>query len=367
MQRIQINKMNIQKKEDLIFSRLSESEALLELYIARITFLSFEEKKILKKNLDSSYSLVLLSIEDIEKLINHKFSRRVIWNAKENFRMAQVALHFCNQFDVKILLHSDSFYPEQLRQISDPPYLLFCRGDVSLLLRKNVSVVGTRRLTPAGKVAAKEFAYNAALNGDVVVSGLAKGADEYAHKGVVDAYFDCIEKDLDTSNLGKTIAVLPSSIDEIVPLSNKKLAGQILQTGGLIISEYEPRMTIANWHFVKRNRIIAGLSFATVVVEAPAGSGALITAEFALEDGRDVFLHKACFLENAKKVSVIVQNQLESDFEKGKVSKYKKENTVEKYLEAGAPIIENYEDYCKACCEVPGVRHIKQVQGSLFE
>ena len=227
--------------------------------------------------------------------------------------------------------------------------------------------MGTRRLTQNGKIAAKEFAYNAALNGEVVVSGLAKGADEYAHRGVVDAYFDCFEKGLDTRNLGKTIAVLPSSIDEIVPLSNKKLAGQILQTGGLIISEYEPRMTIANWHFVKRNRIIAGLSFATVVVEAPAGSGALITVDFALENGRDVYFHKVCFSDNAKQIASIVKNQLETDFNNGKVSKYKKENTVEKYLEAGAPIIENYEDYCAACNEVPGQRHIKQMQGTLFD
>ena len=160
---------------------------------------------------------------------------------------------------------------------------------------------------------------------------------------------------------------MPSSIDEIVPFSNKKLAGQILQTGGLIISEYEPRMTITNWHFVKRNRIIAGLSFATVVVEAPAGSGALITVDFALENGRDVYFHKVCFSDNAKQIASIVKNQLETDFSMGKVSKYKKENTVEKYLEAGAPIIESYEDYCAACNEVPGQRHIKQMQGTLFD
>ena len=326
MQPTQINQ-NVKNEND--FSQNEDFDLLLELYIARITFLSFNEKKILKKNLDSSCSLVLLSIVEIKKIINRDLSNKVVWNAKENFRMAQVALHFCNQLGVKILLHSDKDYPEQLRQIADPPYLLFYKGDVSLLSKKTVSVVGTRRLTQNGKIAAKEFAYNAALNGEVVVSGLAKGADEYAHRGVVDAYFDCFEKGLDTSNLGKTIAVLPSSIDEIVPLSNKKLAGQILQTGGLIISEYEPRMTITNWHFVKRNRIIAGLSFATVVVEAPAGSGALITVDFALENGRDVYFHKVCFSDNAKQIASIVKNQLETDFSMGKVSKYKKENTVE--------------------------------------
>ena len=220
MQLTQINQ-NIKNEND--FSQNEDFDLLLELYIARITFLSFNEKKILKKNLDSSCSLVLLSIEEIKKIINRDLSNKVVWNAKENFRMAQVALHFCNQLGVKILLHSDKEYPEQLRQIADPPYLLFYKGDVSLLSKKTVSVVGTRRLTQNGKIAAKEFAYNAALNGEVVVSGLAKGADEYAHRGVVDAYFDCFEKGLDTSNLGKTIAVLPRSIVEIVLLLIKKL------------------------------------------------------------------------------------------------------------------------------------------------
>ena len=120
--------MNVQEqKEDLIFSRLSESEALLELYIARITFLTFEEKKIFKKNLDSSYSLVLLSIEDIEKLINHSVSKRAVWNAKENLRMAQVALHYCNQLGIKVLLHSDLVQPHTSQRIEDANPLKFLK------------------------------------------------------------------------------------------------------------------------------------------------------------------------------------------------------------------------------------------------
>ena len=127
MQLTQINQ-NIKNEND--FSQNEDFDLLLELYIARITFLSFNEKKILKKNLDSSCSLVLLSIEEIKKIIIRDLSNKVVWNAKENFRMAQVALHFCNQLGVKILLHSDKEYPEQLRQIADPPYLLFYKGDV---------------------------------------------------------------------------------------------------------------------------------------------------------------------------------------------------------------------------------------------
>jgi DNA processing protein len=141
---------------------------------------------------------------------------------------------------------------------------------------------------------------------------------------------------------------------------------KVIQTGG-IISEYPPGIQPLPHQFPARNRIISALSDCVVVIEAKEKSGSLITADFALEDGRDVFFHRACFLENAQKVSAIVKNQLESDFKDGKASKYKKENTVEKYLEAGAPIIESYEDYCAACKEVPGQRHIKQLQGTLFD
>ena len=136
--------------------------------------------------------------------------------------------------------------------------------------------------------------------------------------------------------LGKTIAVLPSSIDEILPASHKRMAAQIIQSGGLLVSEYEPGMGMAKWHYVERNRIIAALSPATVVIEAPAGSGALITADFALEYGRDVMFHEIAFCENAQKVSHLVYTDLEKAHAKGTVSRYKLENTPEKYLEAGA-------------------------------
>jgi len=341
----------------------SESELLLHLSLGRITFLSCQEKIFLSKNIDSAYNLALLSIEELENLINRSFSSKVKWNGKENLRMAEVSLYYCKTLGIQILLYSDIEYPELLRQISDPPFLLFCRGNINLLSEKSVSVVGTRRITQNGKTASKKFAYDAAVNGCNVISGLANGADGYAHQGAVDAYFDFVAQKKDLSLLGKTIAVLPSAIDEIVPAGHKKLAAQILQSGGLIISEYEPKMTIANWHFVGRNRIIAGLSPATVVVEAPAGSGALITADFALENGRDVMFHQVCFGEYAKQISGIVKNELTRDHAIGKASKYKMENTPEKFLEAGAPVIKDYSDYCIALEEAPGKRVKIPVQG----
>ena len=366
MQQLQNNKNFTQKSDD---------ELLLELSIGRITFLSFEEKQILKKNLDSYHSLVLLSIEDICNIVNHKFNNRIAWNGKDNFECAKKSLRYCKQLDIRILVHDDLEYPELLRQIADPPYLLFCRGNVSLLSGRTVSVVGTRRLSPRGKSAALQFAYDAVMDGCSVVSGLAAGADCFAHQGAGNACFDCAEKESENTDAngekvpendyGKTIAVLPSSIDEIIPASNKRLAGQILQTGGLIISEYEPTMTLANWHFVGRNRIIAGLSSATVIIEAPVGSGALITADFALENGRDVFFHEAAFEQMAAEIGKIVKKDLENRYNQNLVSKYKMENTPEKYIEAGAPVIKNYKDFCQALKEIPGTRK-SPVQGELF-
>ena len=348
----------------------SDNELIFHLALGRITFLKFNEKKILAKKLDSSRSLVLLSIEEISKLIGRKITNRVQWNGEENLRMAEQALHYCKTLGIHIILFSDYEYPELLRQIDDPPYILFCRGNISALVAisegKSVSVVGTRRLTPFGKSAARSFAYNAALDGCTVISGLANGADGYAHEGTIDAFYDIWEKNGDTKNIGKTIAVLPCAIDEIVPYGHKRLAAKILETGGCLISEYEPKLPGGKWQFVGRNRIIAGLSPATVVIEAPAGSGALITADFALENGRDVMFHEANVKEGAKQISDDSKKRLETDFALGKISRYKMENTTEKYLDAGAPIIKNYKDYCDCLSEAPGVRAQAYIQGELF-
>ena len=345
--------------------QIMDDKTLLYLSLARITFLSYEEKLFLEKNLDSSIDLALMSIGDISLRIKRSVNKAV-WDGQENLKMAKAALHYCDTLGIKLLHHSDERYPELLRQIADPPYLLFCRGDESLLSRKCVSVVGTRQLTPNGKNAAYSFAYDAVNDGCCIVSGLAAGADSFAHRGAVGAYFDAVEKKLPVEKLGRTIAVIPSAIDEIVPSGNKKLAEQILKTGGCIISEYEPKLDMAKWHFVGRNRIIAGLSPATVVIEAPAGSGALITADFALEYDREVVFHQAAFGDMALSVAKKVGDKLQKDYGIGKVSKYKVENKPDKYLEAGAPIVKDYKDYCEYLSEMPGKRTKATEQQLLF-
>ena len=340
----------------------TDNSLVLTLSVARISFLNFNQKKKLLKNLDSPRALVLQSIEDIFNILQCDKVSKAYWNGPENLRMAQAEAYQCERLGIKLLMYCDEAYPELLREISDPPFLLFVRGDERLLSGPCLSVVGTRRLTKAGREAAKSFAYDAAMDGCTVVSGLAYGADACAHQGALDAYYDNISSAAPV----RTVAVLPSAIDEVVPYTNKRLAAAILQCGGCIVSEYAPGFPTQKRNFVARNRIVAGLSQATVVIEAPVGSGALITADFALEDGRDVFFHEVAFAEAAEKISDFVKSDLEKAFAAGRVSKYKMENSSERFLKDGAPVIKNYKDFCVALTEMPGLRNQLPLQGELF-
>lgn len=345
-----------------IVTEETDETLLLTLSVARIPFLDFNQKKKLLKNLDSPQSLVLQSIEDIYKLLQCQKVSKPYWNGADNLRMAKAEVYQCKRLGIKLLLYDDSLYPEALRQIADPPFLLFVRGNENLLGGPNVSVVGTRRLSTAGREAAKSFAYDATMDGCNVVSGLAYGADACAHQGALDVFYDNSEG----AGFGRTIAVLPCAIDEVVPYTNKRLAAQILQSGGCLVSEYAPGTPTQKRNFVARNRIVAGMSEATVVIEAPNGSGALITADFALEEGRDVFFHEVAFGDAAESISQTVKNGLEKDFAAGRVSKYKLENCPERFLKAGAPVIKDYKDFCVALTEMPGMRSTGPEQGELF-
>jgi DNA processing protein len=171
--------------------------------------------------------------------------------------------------------HSD--FPPLLRAIHDPPAGLFVRGagGTKLLRRPTVAVVGARSCSPYGAQVARMLGRELAAAGLVVVSGLARGVDGEAHRGALESG-------------GATVAVLGCGIDRDYPAAHAELAGRIRATG-LAVSEYAPGVEPAPWRFPARNRIIAGLSAATVVVEAREKSGALITADLALEEGREVF------------------------------------------------------------------------------
>lgn len=178
---------------------------------------------------------------------------------------------------VRRLRRADPRYPGLLGAIFDPPPGLWLRGeaDEAVLGRPAVAVVGARACSGYGRTVARMLGREAASAGAVVVSGMARGIDGEAHRGALEAG-------------GQTVAVLGCGIDRDYPAAHAELARRIVGSGGLIVSEYEPGVEPAPWRFPARNRIIAGLALATVVVEARERSGALITADFALEQGRDV-------------------------------------------------------------------------------
>lgn len=179
---------------------------------------------------------------------------------------------------IKVFCLADRDYPELLLQINDPPPALFVRGNLPPKGQPTVSIVGTRRCTAYGIRAAKEISAELAHNGVAVVSGLALGIDGFAHAAALEAN-------------GTTVAVLGSGVDRlhVYPASHSPLAEQIVKQGGAIVSEYPPGFKPTQFSFPARNRIIAGLSLGTLIIEAPQSSGALITAARALDYNREVF------------------------------------------------------------------------------
>lgn len=183
----------------------------------------------------------------------------------------------CQRLGLRILTMQDADYPARLRGIFEPPCLLYVKGTLPAFDEEvAVAMVGTRACTPYGTQSAEKIAYGLAKQGALVVSGAARGIDSAAHRGALRAG-------------GVTVAVLGNGLDVVYPEENAGLYRDIAATGALL-SEYPPGTAAEGWHFPIRNRIISGLCLATVVVEVPLErSGALITANTALEQGRDVF------------------------------------------------------------------------------
>jgi len=175
-----------------------------------------------------------------------------------------------------ILTPEEEAYPERLREIYDPPSALWIRGDASLLARPGIAVVGTRQPSPYGAGMAELLSRDLANRRMVILSGMARGVDTAAHKGAIEAG-------------GKTVAVWGTGIDVIYPKENKKLAEQIVATGGTIVSEYPLGTFPAPQNFPIRNRILSGMSVGVLVIEAAEYSGTRITARCAMEQNRDVY------------------------------------------------------------------------------
>ncbi len=167
-------------------------------------------------------------------------------------------------------------YPGLLKEIYDPPQTLYVNGPLKVKEKYPLAVVGTRKVSLYGQKITRSLVKALAKAGFTIISGLALGVDGIAHQAALDVG-------------GKTIAVLGSGLDIIYPSSHQQLAKNIIKSNGVIVSEYEPKTRPSKWTFPARNRIVAGMSLGTLVIEAPKKSGALITARFALEQGREVF------------------------------------------------------------------------------
>ena len=196
---------------------------------------------------------------------------------------------------IKILTWQDEAYPSRLKEIDQPPPVLYLRGEYLQDDLFAVAIVGTRRVTAYGRQITEELAGFLASNGITVVSGLARGVDIIAHQSALKAG-------------GRTIAVLGSGVDKIYPPEHMKTAEQMLERGA-IVSDYAPGTPPDASNFPPRNRIISGLSLAVVVIEAGETSGALITAEFAAEQGREIFAVPGSILApQSKGTNKLIQN-----------------------------------------------------------
>lgn len=276
---------------------------LLELYGSpKEIFQNLKSADMSPRILSQARDAPLIKLENIAEL--KTFDE---WDACEN------DLEYCVSEGIELITYNDRQYPQLLKEIADPPIILMVKGDAGLLNGPCISIVGARKATPHGKEVAFEIARELAKNGIVVVSGMAYGIDAASHLGAIET--------------GKTIAVWGSGIDCCYPPVFRDLSERIVRSG-CVISEFPLGTPPFKQNFPQRNRIISGLSAGTVIVEAASRSGSLITAKFALEQGREVFAvpgpaggtmsegthtllrNGATFVENAEDVIVAIAPQL---------------------------------------------------------
>ena len=229
-------------------------------------------------SLTSNYSQLISNFNNyskqIEKIVNDTtIFNDICKNLSDNFLSDYI--NNLNKSNIQCLTICSKDYPESLKNIDQTPYILFCKGNISLLKLDGIAIVGTRTPTSYGKIITEQFAKGLAINDFVIISGMAAGVDTISHRTALD-------------NGGKTIAVLGSGFEHIYPAFNKELFRKISEQG-LLISEYKPSTKPALYTFPFRNRIIAGLSKGVLITEAGEKSGSLHTKEYALEMGKEVF------------------------------------------------------------------------------
>ena len=259
---------------------------LLALALQRASFLSAEERLRLWDLVDDPTRLSVLSLRDLEALVGRRLEGRR-WDPQSLLGRAEEDAVLLERLGARFIHHDESDYPPLLRETAQPPFGLYVRGRMLRSDLPSVSIVGTRLPTGRGLETARSLSRELASAGLPIVSGLARGIDAAAHRGALDA------RDAGHAT-GITCAVLPCGVERAYPPSNRGLAAAIIDSGGLLLSEYPPGTEIHKYRFPERNRIIAGMARAVIVVEAPIGSGALITAGEALGEGRDLWVAAAC-------------------------------------------------------------------------
>jgi DNA processing protein len=252
-----------------------DERGLVDLIIVRLPGISSLEKIRLYDVPGGEAGLVNMNKADVERIIGRELKE--FWNIDRVRSLAERDAKTAALRGIRWVSWTSGAYPPLLREIYDPPAVLFFRGRLPNPEQPLAAIVGTRRPSPEATMQAYGIARELGRRGVSVVSGLALGIDAMAHRGNLEGG-------------APTFAVLGSGADEVYPAGNRTLAKRILETGGALLSEYPPGMGPRKWNFPARNRIISGLSRGVLVVEAPERSGALITAQFALEHGRELWV-----------------------------------------------------------------------------
>ena len=215
-----------------------------------------------------------LTKEELQEILDNKQVEIVLnQNNRENLEKYD---EYMQKHKIKMITILDEKYPKKLRNIYDPPVVLYVKGNASIIDNLSIAIIGSRICSNYGKEVAKQFAYNLSKHNINILSGLARGIDTYAHIGAIQA------KEI-------TIAVMGNGLDIIYPEENRKIYDDIIKNNGAIISEYIVGTKPEKLNFPARNRIVSGLSEGILVVEANKKSGAFITVDFALEQGKNIY------------------------------------------------------------------------------
>jgi DNA processing protein len=268
--------MTTNAAEDLKQGRRAADESCLA-WLALLLSPGLGPRRILDaaKKLDCPEQIFELSLTSLEGLQFPAEAAQFLFDGKARAAAEKEFAAVC-EAGAQLVTFSSPEYPERLKQIYDPPPVLWVKGDVRLLKRDSMAVVGTRHPSPYGSGMAELLSRDLAARGLMIVSGMARGIDTCAHKGALAARTP-------------TVAIWGTGVDVVYPKENKKLAEDILAAGGAIVSELPMGTFPAPQNFPRRNRIISGLSFGVLVVEAGENSGTRVTSRCAMEQNRDIF------------------------------------------------------------------------------